>query len=75
MAPKSTREWSRSADRGREDATTDVTIGDLCRAIEERRIRVTRYDDEYRVSVRDLRRWLDGGEPSAGPRRRQRPAS
>lgn len=71
MAPKSGRIWAHGERRGREE----MTVGDLCRAIEEQRIPVARHDDEYQLTARDLRRWLDGRAQSTGSRRHQRPAS
>lgn len=51
------------------------TVADLCHAIEERRIPVTRERDEYVVRQRDLRRWLDGAPRRRLARMPQRPAS
>lgn len=74
MAPNAGRTWE-YGERGERRNREKTTIGDLCRAIEEQRIPVTRHDDDYLLTARDLRRWLDGRAPSAMSRWHQRPAS
>ncbi|HEY7833052.1 MAG TPA: hypothetical protein VIG30_05745 [Ktedonobacterales bacterium] len=37
-----------------------LTVADLCRAIAERRIPAIRQRDEYVLTARDMRRWLEG---------------
>lgn len=52
-----------------------VTLADLCQAVDERQIPVTREHDDFIVTQRDLRRWLGEREARLHTHTRQRPAS
>ena len=52
-----------------------ITLADLCRAIDDRQIPVTREHDDFIVTQRDLLRWLGDRETRLQSGTRQRPAS